>query len=624
MHNRFLLFSLLMLLIISGCKKTGRDFQQDPFSNFEQAKDHYFETPPSTNSTVKRIAEFLGAQNRSKKFVEKLIKFDGLAVWDKALIGIAPKQNESTIVRSSSSRYSSSSNNTGIDTIVYIPLVPQEGNSVYSFVKAEVSGDRINWRLYSGRDYDSYKHGLLKDKEANAEKLAAITMLLDNKVFGYTNFFITNPDLFKKSKKGKLPFKVTLNSNGNSSSMTGGDSEVRIKSDEYYWATYCFTYYEDQCPYLENGIACAGELYCDATTTEGCSTGECGKFLQTECSTNLLSLPQGNGGGGIVENPPPNYGNGGYDGIPGNGDSPDDPCDFDSPCGELGWTSDKALAMNLRIPLGIGQSGYSEFLTWISDNSGFAIDILRFINQKTYSDVAPSEKNEIAKLHYENLKNDPEYAAFVASVSYSSLIPSFSMIGLFKELAIEIGFKIIKKYIPGYGDWQSVKDAINNANHGDWIGMLGEIMNIVKKKVPWLAFVDAIYDTFNNTAIARSAWKTIDKIKTIPSNAIDGLINTLKNKCGGIIGNLVHDNTLGSNSIQGFIKYDPNDAENFFRNLAQNIGVAVNNTSTPGRFYFDVGSCRFNYYPDATSVPHYNTIEIILPNGGKYKLRFVY
>ncbi len=178
MYNR-LLFSLVISLIIIGCKKTDRDIQQGPFSRFEQVKEHYFETPPSTNPTVKRVAEFLGAQNRNKKFVEKLIKFNRLAFWVKALIGIAPKQNESTIVRSSSTATSPSSNNTGADTIVYIPLVPKESNSVYvySFVKAEIKVDQINWRLYSGRDYDSYKHGLLKDKEVNADKLAAITML---------------------------------------------------------------------------------------------------------------------------------------------------------------------------------------------------------------------------------------------------------------------------------------------------------------------------------------------------------------------------------------------------------------------------------------------------------------
>jgi hypothetical protein len=365
-------------MLIIGCKKADREILQTPQSSLEQAKERYFETTPSTNPSVKRVANFIREANKHKNFVEKLIKFDGIAVWEKTLIDFFPKTSASSIVKTSSNSINISSIQSGVDTVMYIPLVPQNGKSVYSFVRAVINGDSINWRLYSGRDYDIYKHGSLKTEEVNAEKIAAITMLLDNEVFGYTKFIITNPDLFQKNRNDRSPIKITLNPNNNSTSLSTRPSDIRVKSDEYYWATYCFTIEYNYCPYIASGGYCGSLPYCDVYTSNGCSNGLCGPANQTECFTNVLSIPQGGTGGGVVENPPPNGGTGGYDGIPGNGDSPDDPCDFNSPCGELGWTSDKALAINLRVPLGIGQSGYSEFLSWVSDNPAHAISLLRF------------------------------------------------------------------------------------------------------------------------------------------------------------------------------------------------------------------------------------------------------
>lgn len=412
MLNRFLT-TLFFSVLILGCRKMDREILQTPQSNLQRAKEHYFETPPLTNPSVKRVAEFIRESNRSKNFVEKLIKFDGIAVWDKALVGIVPKMNESTIVKvSSNSTATASSNSGGADTVMYIPLVPQEGKSVYSFVKAVVNGDSIKWQLYSGRDYDTYKHGSLKAEEVNAEKLAAITMLLDYEVFGYTKFIITNPDLFRKNKKSRSPIKITLNPNNISSSLSGSLSQIRVKSDSYYWVTYCFTFEENYCPYIESGGLCGAQPVCDIILTNQCATGLCGPITRTECYTNVLSIPEGNGGGGVVENPPPNGGNGGNDGIPGNGDSPDDPCDFDSPCGELGWTSDKALAINLRLALGISQSEYSDFFAWVVDNPEHAIAVRNFL---TNSNLDANEKILIARSHINELKESSEYKTFVSS-----------------------------------------------------------------------------------------------------------------------------------------------------------------------------------------------------------------
>ncbi|MFN3328783.1 MAG: hypothetical protein ACK40U_08040, partial [Fervidobacterium pennivorans] len=354
-----------------------REVLQKTQPNLERAKEHYFETSPSTNPSVKRVADFIREANRNKNFVEKLIKFDGVAVWDKALIGVAPKILSSAVVEVSSSSTSGTSSNLGnTDTIMYIPLVPQEGKNVYSFLKAVVSGESITWRLYSGRDYDTYKHGSLKANEVNAEKLAAITMLLDYEVFGYTKFVITDQNLFRKDKKSQSPIKITLSQSDVSSSLSMPSSTIRVKSDTYYWVNSCFSVTENFCPRLRNDELCAGNLVCDYILNNYCPLYECGPSTWMDCFTKVISLPEVGGGGGTVENPPPGGGgSGGDDGIPGNGDSADDPCDINSPCGRLGWTSDQALAINLRGALGIPLSEYSDFLVWVAANPEHAIAI---------------------------------------------------------------------------------------------------------------------------------------------------------------------------------------------------------------------------------------------------------
>ena len=222
--------------------------------------------------------------------------------------------------------------------------------------------------------------------------------------------------------------------------------------------------------------------------------------------------------------------------------------------------------------------------------------------------------------HLNNMMSDSDYLAMVDAYSASMSFGHPWMVELFKELATEIGLKVIKKYLPGYGDWQSIKDAIDNAGHGDWLGALGEVLNIVKKKVPWLAAVDAVIDVFDFGKLANKAWNAFDKIKDLPTPAFNGLLKTIKNKCGDILSKIEHDN-----NIQGLIKYNPNDAENFFRDIANNVGVGVTSTSTPGVFYFDIGNppnnIRFTYYPVSTSGGE-PSISITFPGGSQYKFRF--
>lgn len=267
---------------------------------------------------------------------------------------------------------------------------------------------------------------------------------------------------------------------------------------------------------------------------------------------------------------------------------------------------------------------YYEQALWLEQHQTRATEMHFFLNQTQYSDLNSLDKQRLALAHLHNMMTDADYLEMVDSYTTSNMLGHPWMLELFKELATEIGLKVLNKYIPGYGDWQSIKDAINDAGHGNWLSALGEVLNIVKKKVPLLAILDAIVDVFDFGKLANKAWKAFDKISDLPTNAFDGLLKTIKTKGGGILGKLEHDKEYGSNSVQALLRHPPNDSENFFRDIASNIGVSVNTTSNPGVFYFMVGTFKFTYYPISTGQGSQGepTIEITFPNGGHYKFRF--
>lgn len=259
---------------------------------------------------------------------------------------------------------------------------------------------------------------------------------------------------------------------------------------------------------------------------------------------------------------------------------------------------------------------------WIVDNPERADEMYNFLNLGTYSELTFEDKRGIAYNHLQNMMSSSDYLLMVQDYSASAAAVHPWMIELFKELAIEIGFKIVKKYAPGYSDWNSIKDAIQNGSQGDWLGMLGEVINIAKKKVPWLAAVDATIDAFDFGTLANKAWKSFNKIQRIPNQAFDGIIKTLKNKCGGILDKIKHDDII-PNSSQGLINYNPADAENFFREIASHIpNTTIHPTSSPGVFYFDVSGIRFTFYPISGTTGDASISLKSLTTNWEYKFRF--
>lgn len=82
--------------------------------------------------------------------------------------------------------------------------------------------------------------------------------------------------------------------------------------------------------------------------------------------------------------------------------------------------------------------------------------------------------------------------------------------------------------------------------------MLGEVLNIVKKKVPWLATANAIANILYFKELSNSAWKAFDKIKDLPTSVINSFIKTIKNKCSGILDKVQHHNNINWNWLSHY------------------------------------------------------------------------
>lgn len=383
----------LMAIVLHSCRKLDIDKQSQPPPNQEYAK-RFFTVPASTDAAVVRVADYIRQRNNEKNFAEKLVRFDGYAQWDKTYVQVLDAASSNTIRTASVSSNAASLSGNGRDTIMYIPMVPQGANYVYSFIWAKLNGNNVEWRLFSGRDYDTHPNGSPKSDGITAEKIAVISMLLDNRTFGYTEFTVSDRKLFNSggfSSDKPKHVKLTTKNTGSASMVPGGS--VRINST-YMYVEYCYTYEYQSCPY-------------DPCKGPGGSCDRCDKCMvsQTSCFEKMIALPSGGGGGGTVGSPPPPDGGGGPDGIPGNGDSPEDPCAINSPCGRQGWTADESLALNVAYDLSLT---FAE-KEWLEDHPERALDIRDYL---TSSSASWTEKEDFSNQHVDDMIGDAPYLAF--------------------------------------------------------------------------------------------------------------------------------------------------------------------------------------------------------------------
>jgi len=208
------LILLTVSLLFFACRKN--DFSIHP-NNEDATIARFFRLPVSAPPAVARIAQKLQNLHQQTGFVNTLIAQEGFAIWDKAIINTQPQGNARNF-------------NNHTDTIVYIPLVVDSANSVGAFIYATLNGT-MQLRLYRGREYANYGFGNIADSTENAERLALQIMMLNNSVFGYNRFGLTDSRLFSNfttpgTDTAHMERYLDLGSADNATNRNGGHWET--------------------------------------------------------------------------------------------------------------------------------------------------------------------------------------------------------------------------------------------------------------------------------------------------------------------------------------------------------------------------------------------------------------
>ena len=264
-------FFVSFFFVQQSCTKIDTDklHLNDPTEKF-------FTVPTGTKPQVKRVIENLKEQNKLTGFIKDIVKDEGYALWNKAMINTRQSSSQNILPNASAS----------VDTFIHIPLVLENTFYVNSFILAKLNGD-MSLQLFRGREYASYGFGDINADTNTAEKLALQLMVMTKQIFGKDKYVLKDSRLFS-THGGHLPahsladrkFKISLQSN--SSSLWYSEP-----------VTTCTYIPEQDCPYNP----CTGP----GGTCDGCVLCVGGDYsCETSIKWYFIADPPdpSNGGGG--------------------------------------------------------------------------------------------------------------------------------------------------------------------------------------------------------------------------------------------------------------------------------------------------------------------------------------
>lgn len=264
------LFAILFLILLfQSCKKS--DQVASPEKELSSLERKFFFTNRTGDLTEGKLVDFLIRQNRSKSFVEKTTKIIGFPRWEKM---ITVKRKNGISGRGASD---------SILTTYFIPFVRDSQNYVNASLIISVYPNDTTFAYRSDWEYQYKTHGS-PIVDSTAEAHAVFFMFLDNRTFGYTEFSITDTNLFPEAliTNGTLKKLKILNT---SSSPTGRGNTAVSGGDCLLWGNYVV------CP-TPTSPTCSGPSGCDYLS---CPNGVC--RLYYGCVLwNLSSLPVGGSG----------------------------------------------------------------------------------------------------------------------------------------------------------------------------------------------------------------------------------------------------------------------------------------------------------------------------------------
>lgn len=293
-HAYFSAF-LLITFITFSCRKTDLPNKEDSSEVKDKvASAKFYENSTSDDYALMRVIEKLKKTELPSGYIWNFTQNIGYPVWDK--FKKYPKREDHTLSQS--------------DTIIIIPIVPENGNYVSGFLQANIS-DTVSIFFKRVSDYKNYPFHDDGSGSETADKYALKFMELNKLVFNHKKFKINDKRIFSHlsdTTEHTIFVEFKDSTDNTSSNLT---TQVCNNTEYTFLCSIC------------------NKFNCELTVT----------FVYTFC----IEYDSGGGGTPWSGGPVPDPGGGGGPGQPGGGggNPPNNCTDYNTcpqgPGGNTGW-----------------------------------------------------------------------------------------------------------------------------------------------------------------------------------------------------------------------------------------------------------------------------------------------
>lgn len=254
----FTILALTTLITVISCRKTDQPEGSTDITNFVENK--FFNTNRTSDLTEQSLVRFIMRENNKNKFVEKAVSQIGYPRWDK----IVKSEN------SKSNSFKGSSDSLLVS--YYLPFVRDSQNYVNATMIIHAGIFDTTFSYICDWQYNQIQNSNSNITDS-AEYYAVFFMCLDNRVFGYNKFTITDTTLFNNGQN--TPLFVTLDS-----TIQSSKSNTLIAIDHCWQVTVI---YQVPCisvkpaskaSRIEIGFACFTQTYQTYCWTEYINTND--------------------------------------------------------------------------------------------------------------------------------------------------------------------------------------------------------------------------------------------------------------------------------------------------------------------------------------------------------------
>jgi hypothetical protein len=286
--------AILMLCSMStifyfGCKKndTSSDVQKKDLQNLT---NDFFKIPPNTSPLVTRVIENIINRNNKKEFVTNFAQENGFPVWNKPVI--IQKTNPSNINSLTGNNVANST-----DTVIYIPLVLQNGTVTNGFITASIN-DSISLSYSLSKDYKNYPFDNTTTNEG-ATQFSSFLMLLDHEVFGHSDFEITDRRLFNFQSSHPRNLKVKIKLKNIETNNTQNNNLMAGTTTSICWIAQTTASASGTCTCGSGGCWCWND---PNRAGNGCCSNQVCINITLGTGNEPPGWPSGGGGGGGTSN----------------------------------------------------------------------------------------------------------------------------------------------------------------------------------------------------------------------------------------------------------------------------------------------------------------------------------